>query len=230
MIIPAEFENKYGFKDSDNKIIAKDMEVIKNKYGNIIDTIAKTLDIDKALIYAFQSIEAPYRVYGNKQEQVVSSAGAVGLMQVSPGSANDIVVIYNLQNKLPQRVREIIEKKGKSCLFKSKYAGHYKEFNCQGLTKEDLYDGELNLWIGAMILKRYIDFYGNRLDLVVYSYNFSPTFTKEHAVKRLNIYPSVSDTLNNQKIPTETKRYITWLLGRNGTLNVALALKRANKI
>ncbi|MCS7230734.1 MAG: hypothetical protein RMJ67_01130 [Elusimicrobiota bacterium] len=228
--IPPEYEEKYGFKTSDIRTIANDMLVIKRKYGQIIDQISSTLNIDKELIYAFQAIEAPYRVFGNKQETVVSPAGAVGLMQVAPDGANDIVVIYNLNNKLPQRVRELIEKKGKSCLLKAKYVGHYKQFNCQGLTKEDLFDGELNLWIGGMMLKRQLEFYPNRLDLVVYSYNFSPTFSKDHANKRLQSYPTIQDTLRNQKVPTETKRYIVWLLGKNGTLNVAIALKRDNQI
>lgn len=233
--IPTELEARYSaYKQHDVKAIASDMLLLKEKYGYIINEISKTLGIEKPLIYAFQVIEAPARLFGKKvcdnkgnckrtlAETIISSAGAVGLMQVTPDGATDIVRIFHREKRLPKRVMEILRSINKTCVADGK---------CK-FTNEDLFNGELNLWVGSMILKRNLEFYKDRLDMVIYSYNFRPTFSKEQAQKRMEIYPSVVDSLTKEspKLPLETKKYIVWLLGTYGTLNIASALEKEGKL
>lgn len=200
------FELKPDHKDE----YIKSLDYLHNKYGSVIEKIARQVGIDKRWIYTFQLIEAPKHVFKNP-ETVVSRAGAVGLMQITPATANDQIILYKKKwGNVPAILFEELKKIGKDKLLTLDTLGAWQG-KSYALTKEDLKNPVLNLVIGAMMLKNLFDYFGNRLDLIVHAYNFSPVFSEKQAQKRLEKYPTVEDTIN--KSPRETQVYITKLMG-----------------
>lgn len=200
------FELKPNHKDE----YFKSLDYIHSKYGSAIDKIARQVGIDKRWIYAFQLIEAPKHVVGNP-ETAVSRVGAVGMMQITPETANDQIILYKKEfGNVPAILYEELKKIGKDKLLTLDVLGSWQG-KSYALTKEDLKNPILNLAIGAMMLKNLFHYFGNRLDLIIHAYNFSPVFSKKQAEKRLNKYKSVADTLSTA--PRETQVYIVKMMG-----------------
>ena len=223
--IPNHMLIRYAVKSGDVDKFVKSINYLKNKYGKHIDRIAKEVGIDAAYIYAFNLIEAPKHVFKNP-ENVVSRAGAVGLMQLSPNAATDQIIMYKkIWGNVPSILIEKLNEKGKSCILKLKYAGQYKDpkYRKCKLSKSDLFDPVLNLTAGAMYLKNLIYHYfsPDQLHNVIYAYNFIPVFSKKAARKRMKKYPTPEAMLTKRGVPGETKAYIVRMMfGENPVIKI----------
>ncbi len=220
VVIPA-VGNKF-YTDTEAPQVKSKMDSIYNSYKSIIDNVSVISNVPKELLKSFIFIESA----GNPI--IVSSAGAVGLMQLIPSSASDILVLENKANRLNEQEKAILTKHlGKRFtdgILKMKYLGN--KVTVDGITdsvwvkKEDLFNPELNILIGAIYLGLLIDEETDktnlRLDRVVLRYNRG-YFSK--------IDKSLDLTKLATNSPTESKNYIYKLLGTNGTLDL-LVLKK----
>jgi soluble lytic murein transglycosylase-like protein len=112
---------------------------------------------------------------------IVSSAGAVGLMQLKPQTGNDVIHLEKKSGRLTDAETAVLRRYLGARLdgpLKQKYLSHkIRENNYTGnvMTKADLQKPELNILLGAMYLGILIDqHYENgilRLDKVVMRYN-----------------------------------------------------------
>ena len=136
--IPALVDNFY--LDTDRPQIAAKMKQIYATYKNEIDTVSALTHVPVTLILSIISIES------NGQPTVVSGAGAVGLMQLVPSSANGILVIEKTVGRITPQEQDILAKnigdrftKG---IMKMRYQGHQVTVNgvtgSNWITKADL--------------------------------------------------------------------------------------------
>ncbi len=215
VIIPS-VENKF-YSDTQAPLVKKKINEIYNSYKGIMDNVSTISKVPTELLKSFTFIESA------GDPNAVSHAGAVGLMQLVPSSASDILVLENKKKRLTDAEKAILTKYlGKRFtdgILKMKYLGDKKTVNgvtsATWVTKEDLLNPELNLLIGAIYLGLLIDEETDknrlRLDRVVLRYNRG-YFSK---VDRGLALPAL---VVNQ--PTESKDYVYKLLGTNGTLDL----------
>ncbi len=215
VIIPS-VSNKF-YTDTEAPQVKEKISSIYNSYKGIIDNVSKISNIPKELLKSFIFIESA----GN--QNIVSGAGAVGLMQLIPASASDILVMENKKKRFNDQEKAILTKylgaRFTEGILKMKYLGDKVSVNgiksATWVTRQDLMNPELNVLIGAIFLGILIDEEtdkkGLRLDRVVLRYNRG-YFSKVD--KALDL-PAL---IVNQ--PTESKNYIYKLLGTNGTLDL----------
>lgn len=194
-----------------------------NKYKQEIDTVSHLTNVPTNLISSFIFIESA----GNPT--VISGAGAVGLMQLIPTSASDILVLENTKGRMNGELGDGIKKictdvmgdrftKG---ILKMKYLGMQvmvgSEIKASWVTTKDLYNPLFNILCGSIYLGLLLDQEREgdsvRLDKVVIRYNkgyFADNMGK-------NLTGSISDVI--AKAPAESKNYVLKLLGINGTLD-----------
>jgi soluble lytic murein transglycosylase-like protein len=201
------------------------IEAINNVLGNIganyyaiINNIANITNVPYYLLKAFIFIESG----GNPN--VISSAGAVGLMQIAPISATDIVWQEANQKRLNSFERNMLIKyigaPAMACIEGMQYRSQKRA--CNGntgflITKQHLLNPELNILIGAIYIGILIDEESSggqvRLDRVVVRYNRG-YFNKK------GLSGSITDILANMN--NESRSYIVKLLGKNGLLDILI--------
>ena len=169
------------------------------------------MKIPKDIIISVIFIESS----GNKNAK--SNSGAIGLMQLKPDSAADIVNIKKRKYKLTSLETSILknnlEEDKYKCLINMPYAGKYP---CgeNPITEKDLVKEELNILIGTMYLKLLISKLKEngklRLDKVIAKYN-QGYFWKTPTGNYEDFY---------NKVPDETKKYIVRFSGINGILDI----------
>ncbi|MEO0144148.1 MAG: transglycosylase SLT domain-containing protein [candidate division WOR-3 bacterium] len=209
--IPAVSQKFYS--DSDVKFIRDTLLKAKNQYGKVIDYYAKLFNVPPELVYALIYIESA----GNSS--LISSAGAIGLLQITIPTAEDIFAdtimgrFIKSNAELKKELMRLFPDKAQ-CLLTKAYAG---QKNC-GISSQDLLDPDKNLFIGIAIISYLLTKYNNRLDALVIAYNKLGLFAKV----KVGLTPE--DTLKIETVK-ETRDYIAKLLGPNGTLSIALFLK-----
>ncbi len=215
VIIPS-VSNKF-YTDTEAPQVKEKMTAIYNSFKGIIDSVSSISNIPKELLKSFIFIESAGK------SDAISGAGAVGLMQLIPASASDILVMENKKKRFNDQEKAILTKylgnRFTDGILKMKFLGDKVTVNgvtsATWITKEDLMNPELNVLIGAIFLGLLIDEEtdkkGLRLDRVVLRYNRG-YFSKID--KALDLPALVV----NQ--PTESKNYIYKLLGTNGTLDL----------
>ncbi len=215
VVIPA-IGNKF-YSDTEAPQVKSKIISIYNLYKSIIDNVAAICNVPIELLKSFIFIESA------GDPNAISSAGAVGLMQIIPASASDILVLENKKKRLNKEEIAILTKHlGKRFtdgILKMKFLGDKVTVNgvtsSVWVTKEDLLNPELNILIGAIYLGLLIDEEtdkkGLRLDRVVLRYNrgYFSKIDKKVDMKTLAV-----------NSPTESKNYIYKLLGTNGTLDL----------
>lgn len=214
---------KAFYPNEQRSAIRKKLDQIYSDYAKEIKLVSSITNVPEKLITSFIFIESG----GNPK--VVSSAKAVGLMQLIPTSANDILVIENQKNRLSDAEKKVLaEKLGNrftSGILKMRYLGDMVKvgdgFSSSFVTQQDLFDPLLNILIGSIYLGLLVDEHTEgssiRLDKVVIRYNrgyFSDN-------KGKNLVGRVEDIV--ARVPTESKNYVLKLLGVNGTLDSAMA-------
>jgi soluble lytic murein transglycosylase-like protein len=182
---------------------------IKSNYGGYVNNISVLTKIPDTLLYAMIFIEST----GNPSAH---SGKAVGLMQVSPVSATDIVFKEHKTGRLSNQERAIIQQylgTRASQIYSMRSPGQ-KQF----ISENDLYNPELNILIGAILLGQLIDesVEGDtlRLDKVIVRYN-SGYYSFSRGKDLVGDTMTVLSRLN-----PETGAYIRKLLGPNGVLEI----------
>ena len=208
--IPA-IKNKSFYKETEIPLIKNNIASINSKYGSYIRSASVYNKIPKELIEAFIFIESG----GN--EKAVSSANAVGLMQLTIQTANDVVRRDYKNKKFTNAEYSILKK----------YIGEQNAKNLllspMGKTdvfiiKEHLFKPELNIMLGTAYLGQIVDKLKSendlRLDKAIILYN------RGFYTNKNNLLGDYEQLLNNQ--PTETKNYILKLVAKNGVLDIIL--------
>ena len=191
------------------------MASIGKKYARELEQASTLTNVPLPLLLAVTFTESA------GQPQIVSSAGAVGLMQLKPQTANDVIFLENQAGRLSAAETAILKKHLGARLngpLKQKYLSHkIRENNFSGnaLTRTDLQTPELNLLLGAMLLGILIDQHreGNalRLDKALVRYNRGYFFKLPST--------DVEKTLDFVKGKSgEAYAYALKVIGRNGLL------------
>jgi len=192
---------------------------IRQQYSRLIEQSAALTRVPAGLIAGLVFVES------NGRATAVSSAGAVGLMQLKPQSANDAIFLENRMERLTEAEREIIIRylgTRAEGIFRMKYLGHKLPQNNQSgnvVTREDLLKPEFNLLVGSMLLGLLIDQHTEggvlRLDKAVVRYN-QGYFYKPQG-------DTIAQTLDSARLRSaEAYNYILKMVGRNGALEVQL--------
>lgn len=206
---------KLFYKDSDLPLIRKKItNTIQAKYGNVINNIARISNVPKELIESFIFIES-------SGEANAQTPYAVGLMQVNPATASDVMVKEKLSGRLNAEESAIIKK----------YLGtRYEKLNTVNsktkytigtfVTNEDLFKPEFNVLIGTLLLGQLIDEFTEnghiRFDKIVVIYN-TGRFSKTS--KTVIPYKGNTDSLM-AVIPKGQSDYVLKLVGKNSVLDL----------
>ncbi len=214
-----------SFYTAANKQQVKEkMTSIYSRYKTQIDYAASITKVDKDIILSTIFIESS----GNST--AISGAGAVGLMQLVPAAASDILVMENLKKRLTEPEKAVIRKVLGARLDKGilamKFLGQKVTVdgvtNAVWVTKADLFNTEFNLVVGAIYLGLLIDESIEngvlRLDKLIVRYNIG-YFAKGRG-KQL---PATAALAMQSSLPTETKNYILKFAGTNGTMDLLKA-------
>ncbi len=182
---------------------------IRSNYGGYVGNISALTNIPDSLLHSMIFIEST----GNPSAH---SGKAVGLMQVSPVSATDIVFKEHKTGRLSNQERTIIQRylgNRASLIYAMRSPGQ-----AHIITENDLYNPELNILIGAILLGQLIDESVEegtlRLDKVIVRYN-SGYYSFSRGKDLVGDTMTVLSRLN-----PETGAYIRKLLGPNGILEL----------
>ncbi|MCR6637464.1 MAG: transglycosylase SLT domain-containing protein [Sporocytophaga sp.] len=204
------------YKTTELPLVQKKVDKILSDYGGIISATASLTNLPKELIVSFIFIESA----GNPNAK--SHAGAIGLMQLKPESANDMIYLENSKGRLSAGEKNLLRKTlgtRLDCILKMKYLGHKLPCNNNKgvvVTEKDLFNPEFNILAGSIYLGILADQHSEngtiRLDKVVYRYN-------------KGYYAKLKDDTVEKIVATaneETKGYILKLAGKNGLLDLII--------
>jgi hypothetical protein len=183
---------------------------LRREYGTLVTKYAALCFVPERAIYGKLLIE---NAAGNAA--VVSSAGAVGLMQIKPLSATDMITIERRARRLTAEEKAEIKR-----LLPAKAAGLIAaQMGNTIITAADLKRPELNLLIGSIHLSTLIAEHttadGVRFDLVGLRYNQGYYYRRA----TLQAYTGTTDELL-KTLSGEAKNYVLKLCGKNGTLEI----------
>ncbi len=183
---------------------------LRNRYGTMIDYVAALCFVPKFAIYAKLLIE---NVSGNAN--AVSSAGAIGLMQIKPLSATDMLTIERKDRRLTEE-----EKKELKRLLPAKYEALVNaQMGNQLISAADLKRPEVSLFVGAVHLSTLISEHTEgdliRLDLVGLRYNQGYYYRRSSIGNFEGNTDALLATLSG-----EARDYVLKLCGMNGTLDI----------
>lgn len=191
-------------------------DVIRPKYGNIINRVSKMSNIPSHLIESFIFIESG----GNEKAE---TKWAVGLMQVGASTASDVLVKEKGAGRMNEEEVKIVKKYlGDKWKLLEGVKPNQKSLGKTFVTREELLNPEFNILVGTMYLGQLVDeFVENgkpRLDKVVVVYNRG----RFDAVSK-KVIPFKGDTEEMKSIvPSGTYSYIEKLLGKNSLLEVLI--------
>jgi hypothetical protein len=197
---------------------------IKKKYDREIRQAEQLTNLPYEMIAGLIFIESG----GNAS--IISSAGAIGLTQITPDTANAAIVKEQLTGRLSEAEKVIFRKylpeptlitRKKQKIKVSRLDAILEQKNLGGPTLikvKDLQKPELNILLGSMFFKLLVDqsTSGNlvRLEKAIVRYNGG--YNKSVPGNTLQ------ETLAQIK-STETKAYILKMMGKNGVLEIQLS-------
>lgn len=188
--------------------------IIRPKYGDMIDNIAELVGLPSVLIESFVFIESG----GDEKAQ---SPYAVGLLQLNGATASDTLVFEKGAGRLDKGEIQILKKYlGSRYSILDKVKPKQKSLGKTFITNSDLLKPELNLLIGSILLKQLTDEFTEkgkiRFDKVITVYN-GGRYSK--ASKKVIAFKGSTDELLTI-VPKETSNYIKKLIGVNSVLDV----------
>ena len=125
--------------------------IIRPKYGDMIDNIAELVGLPSVLIESFVFIESG----GDEKAQ---SPYALGLMQLNGATASDTLVFEKGAGRLDKGEIQILKKYlGNRYSILDKVKPKQKSLGKTFITNSDLLKPELNLLIGSILLKQLTD-------------------------------------------------------------------------
>ena len=191
--------------------IKAQMNTINAKYGKYINQAAAASNVNPEIITSFIAIES-----GGDQNAV--NGRTVGLMQLDPASASDILAMENIKKRLTPTEKAILKKKlGKRLdqICRMRFLGDVVDGKITFVTAADLKDPEFNIAVGTIYLGLLIDEEEEnkqiRFDRVVMRYN-KGYFNKPD--KKKSIEQNIADSNNT------TRSYILKFGGVNGTMDL----------
>ena len=211
------FNEKGFYPESAVPAIKKKLAGIYDTYKNDIDLAVKLVNIPKSLIISIIFEES------GGIKTLISSAGAVGLMQIKPQGANDTIFLENKYGRLSiaekEYLRELIGDDRLTAILKQKYLGHkIKENDFKGnvISRTDLTNSRFNILTGSILLGLLIDQHTTngvvRLDKAIIRYGqgyfFKPTGD------------TIEETLESIKNRKEVYNAVLKILGKNGLIKI----------
>jgi soluble lytic murein transglycosylase-like protein len=188
--------------------------VIRAKYGRIINNISKITGLNSEIIESFIFIESA-------GDEKAKTPYAYGLMQVGLATASDALVFEKASGRLSAEEDAIVKKYlGNRYSNLNNLKKNQKSIGKTFITSADLFNPEFNILLGSIIVKQLVDEFtenGNpRLDKVVVIYN-TGRFSKpaKLAIK----HKGDTDSLL-AKIPRGQGDYIRKLIGKNSLLDI----------
>lgn len=172
---------------------------ISSRYGELISNVSKLTNVPIEIIVSIITIESA----GNAN--VTSSAGAIGLMQLMPATANDIVKNEERKDRLTNA--ELIA------------LGNKKTFSTS-----DIYNPSINILLGAMFLGQIID------DEIIFRGILS-TYPREVKLSRVvcrytgGYYTKLPSKYMSEQglydtVSSTKKNYILKMVGVNGCMDL----------
>jgi soluble lytic murein transglycosylase-like protein len=188
---------------------------IAKRYMNAIRLAEQLTKVPGAIILAVIFAESA------GDEKIVSSAGAIGLMQLKTQTAHDTLVQENNFKRLSAAEKNILKKQlGKrlDAILIQKYLGQKLKVNnykANVITKEDLLNPAFNILVGSTYLGLLIDQHEEkgtlRLDKVILRYNQGYFYKPKGN--------TVTETLKSAKQRSEEAyTYVLKVVGKNGLL------------
>lgn len=191
------------------------MDQIGKQYYNEIKQAEKLCNVPGAILLAVIFTESAGNSYAK------SSANAVGLMQLKPQTANDVIFLEHKNARLSQAELMILNKFLGARIngpLKQKYLSHKikeNQFTGNVVTENDLKKPELNILLGAMYLGILIDQSTEnqsiRMDKVLIRYN------QGYFYKIPQGSPELVLDFTKKRSP-EAYNYALKMLGKNGLL------------
>lgn len=208
-------EKKY-YKDHEVKLNSDKIKKIYSDYKEQIKKNSALSKIPEAIILSFIFIES-----GGKKD-AISPANAYGLMQLTVPTAQDALMYEFVKDRITND-----EKNYMKSLFGKKYNDIINAIKTRKaknipITKEDLLDPNINIFIGSIYLGQLIDYFTEdseiRIDKVVVAYN-----TGKYSTYTKKIKPIKGGTIDLiSMLPKETSDYVIKLVGKNGVLDTAV--------
>jgi soluble lytic murein transglycosylase-like protein len=217
MGVYAAIEENYYTKEQSVANRAKMIQIYQ-KYGESIKWVSHITKIDSTLLLAFIFIESA----GNANAR---NGRAIGLMQISAGTASDALVKEYSNDRLTADEETIIKKylgsvwttaKAKIVKGKTTSLGTW-------VTESSLTNVGFNMTVGAIYLGQLLDEFTAangevRLDKVVAVYNMG-----RGGARNIIGFNGSTTELLAANIPNETKNYIKKLMGTNGVYHVTIS-------
>jgi hypothetical protein len=210
--IQSSFYNDVSAKANKNKVV----NVIRPKYGDMIDRIADLVGLPSVLIESFIFIES-----GGKED--AQSPYATGLMQLNGATASDTLVFEKGAGRLDKGEIDILKKYlGSRYSNLDKVKPKQRSIGKTFVTKSDLLKPEFNVLVGSILLKQLVDEFTEngkiRMDKIITIYN-GGRYSKA-AKKVISFKGSTDDMISF--LPKETSNYVKKLVGTNGILDVLI--------
>jgi soluble lytic murein transglycosylase-like protein len=209
---------KSSFYDNVSAKANKDKveNIIRPKYGDLIDKVADLVGLPPILIESFIFIES-----GGKEK--AQSPYATGLMQLNGATASDTLVFEKGAGRLDKGEIEILKKYlGSRYSNLDKVKSKQRSIGKTFVTNDDLLKPEFNVLVGSILLKQLTDEFTEngkiRFDKVITVYN-GGRYGKA-AKKVIGFKGSIDEMLSF--VPKETSNYIKKLVGTNGVLDVLI--------
>src|SRR5687767_5488725 len=102
--IKVPMTNVAFYKNHEAPQVKKQLNLIKATYGTFISNASRLCNVPEEVIIAFIFIESAGKPH------VISHAGAIGLMQLKPESANDIIHLEKKTGNLTADEKALIRK------------------------------------------------------------------------------------------------------------------------
>lgn len=211
-LIKGSFYDNVAAKANKDKV----ENIIRPKYGDMINRIADLVGLPSVLIESFIFIES-----GGKED--AQSPYAIGLMQLNGATASDTLVFEKGAGRLDKGEIDILKKYlGSRYSNLDKVKPKQRSIGKTFVTKADLLKPEFNVLAGSILLKQLTDEFSEngkiRFDKVITVYN-GGRYGKA-AKKVIAFKGSIDEMLSF--VPKETSNYIKKLVGTNGVLDVLI--------
>lgn len=207
---------------------------IISNWGSIINDACAAYNVDSNIILGFVAIESPDLI-----EDAVSSAGAIGLIQMQPPTAFDFLCQQAASNNMPADYATVVNYYMPGFLKPGGFTGFWSTW--KAAITAALAHSDFNLWTGITGIAQMIwkDMKTNngtvRLDHIVIKYNAGGDETRGNYHKYV-ITPGLQNadptTLLNSLPETivETKAYMIKLLGIQGSIVTAVNINGAQPV
>lgn len=215
LALKAPFITTEGFfSKADVETIKPQLVAMKAKHGAIVEKVAKMTLVPADIIYSMMYVESK-----GDETAGVTGGGAMGIMQVSPPTAYEVMLMEYRQGRLTSAEEAMIKQYLPKITFANKKITQSYESLKSDITAA-LKNTPFNILMGAMytgiLIDKNADAGKMRLDKVIAQYNMG-LYAK--STKTLD-WKTKSETELYKKLNPITKAYILKIGGVNGVLSI----------